>query len=107
MNFTERSLQLYQGTTKNSEARKVILDSESLDELKEAAKGKAPDDYVFTWTTGNKKGKRIRDFRECWNMACEAAKLPELLFHDLRRSAVRRMVRRGVKPLLRGVSPVI
>jgi integrase len=100
VNFVENSVNLYQGTTKNSQARKVVLDSESLDELKEAAKGKGPDDYVFTWTTGNNRGKRVRDFRECWNMACEAAKLPELLFHDLRRSAVRRMVRRGVKQLV-------
>jgi integrase len=100
VNFTERSLHLYQGTTKNSQPRKVVLDSECLEDLKEVAKGKGPDDYMFTWTTGNKKGKRIRDFRESWDMACEAAKLPGLLFHDLRRSAVRRMVRRGVKTLV-------
>ena len=100
VSFAEKSIHLFQGTTKNSQPRKVVLDSASLEEIKEAAKGKGPDDYVFTWTTGNKKGKRIRDFRECWNMACEAAKLPELLFHDLRRSAVRRMVRRGVPPLV-------
>src|SRR5271165_557305 len=100
VNFTDRSLHLYQGTTKNSQPRKVVLDAASLEEIKEATKGKGPDDYVFAWTTGNKKGKRIRDFRECWNMACKAAKLPELLFHDLRRSAVRRMVRRGVPPLV-------
>jgi integrase len=77
-----------------------VLDSASLEEIKEAAKGKEPDDYVFTWTTGNKKGKRMRDFRTSWNTACEAAKFPQLLFHDLRRSAVRRMVRRGVPPLV-------
>ena len=59
INFADRSLNLYQGTTKNSQARKVVLDSTSLEEIKEAAKGKGPDDYVFTWTTGNKKGKRI------------------------------------------------
>jgi integrase len=100
INFADRSLHLYQGTTKNSQARKVVLDSASLEEIKEAAKGKGPDDYVFTWTTGNKKAKRIRDFRTSWNTACEAAKLPELLFHDLRRSAVRRMVRRGVPQLV-------
>jgi integrase len=99
VNFAEKSIHLFQGTTKNSQPRKVVLDSESLDELKDAAKGKGPNDHVFTWTTGNKKGQRIRDFRECWNLSCEAAKLPGLLFHDLRRSAVRRMVRRGVRTL--------
>ena len=96
VNFADKNLHLYQGTAKNSQPRKVVLDSASLEEIKEAARGKGPDDYVFTWTTGIKKGKHIRDFRTSWNTACEAAKLPQLLFHDLRRSAVGRMVRRGV-----------
>jgi integrase len=100
VNLTDRTLNLYKGTTKNSTSRKIVLDDESLGAIKEALKGKGPDDYVFTWTTGNKKGKRIRDFRECWKDACKAAKLPQLLFHDLRRSAVRRMVRRGVPTLV-------
>jgi integrase len=78
----------------------VVLDAVSLEEIKEAARGNGPGDYVFTWTTGNKKGKRIRDFRTSWNTACEAAKLPHRLFHNLRRSAVRRMIRRGVPPLV-------
>ena len=82
VDLMDRSLQLYQGTTKNSQARKAALDETVLKEIRDLAKGKGPDDYVFTWTTGNKKGKRIRDFRECWGMACEAAKLPGLLYHD-------------------------
>ena len=56
------------------------------------AKGKAPDAYLFTW--GN--GDRILDFRAAWKKACDAAGVPDLLFHDLRRSSVRRMLRRGV-----------
>jgi hypothetical protein len=56
VNFADKNLHLYQGTAKNSQPRKVVLDSASLDEIKEAARGKGPDDYVFTWPTGNKKG---------------------------------------------------
>ena len=36
------------------------------------------------------------DFRGTWAKVISAADLPDLLVHDLRRSAVKRMIRRGV-----------
>lgn len=54
--------------------------------------GKSPDDAVFTRGSGND----VKDFRVTWNKVTLAAGCPGLLFHDLRRSAVRNMVRAGI-----------
>ncbi len=53
---------------------------------------KKPSDYVFT----REDGERIQDFRGAWTAATKAAGVPALLVHDLRRSAVRRMIQRGI-----------
>jgi hypothetical protein len=48
-------------------------------------------EYLFA-----RGSKPIRDFRARWNQACEEAGVPGLLFHDLRRTAVRNLRRAGV-----------
>jgi len=48
-------------------------------------------DYVF-----HRDGEPVLDFRGAWDKAVTAIGRPTLLFHDLRRSAVRNMIQAGV-----------
>ncbi len=46
----------------------------------------------------HKDGKHLGDWRKAWKRACREAGYPHLLFHDLRRTAVRNHDRAGVRP---------
>jgi integrase len=51
---------------------------------------------VATTRGGPKEPRAIRAFTKAWAAACRAAGCPCRIPHDLRRTAVRNMVRRGV-----------
>lgn len=93
INLGARTIRLWRGTTKSGEPRfvKMAPGSDVLVLLTACCVDKLPDDHVF-----DRNGRPIRDFRERWNKLTKAAGLEGLLFHDLRRSAVRNMVRSGV-----------
>jgi integrase len=92
VDLINNTIMLYSGETKNGEGRTVALTEECRQIVTELRKGKQPEDRLFTW----ENGEPVKDFRETWDKITEAAGVPGLLFHDLRRSAVRNMVRRGV-----------
>jgi integrase len=55
--------------------------------------------WVFVWTDSMRRcmpGTPIRSFRKSWRTACREAGLPGRVPHDMRRSAVKSMVERGV-----------
>jgi integrase len=92
VDLLNRSLALDPGTTKNSEGRIVKLTSGTDELVKQCTFGKIANDFLIS----RQDGRPVRDFRTSWATLVKTAELPGLLFHDLRRSAVRNMVRRGV-----------
>jgi integrase len=87
-----RVIRLDPGTTKNRDGREVSM-SQSVSALLSACiSGKQPDDFVFT----RSDGKPVLCFKKTWRNACVAAGVPNLLFHDLRRTAARNLRRAGV-----------
>jgi integrase len=89
-------------STKNKTARVVVMTNGVLELVSACVQDKGPGDYVFSRGRGP-----VKDFRGAWWNLCVKAGLGKfvegkyegLLFHDLRRSGVRNLVRAGVRVL--------
>lgn len=81
--------------TKNKDGRSFGFDGEALDIMRRRVAARRLDcPLIF-----HRAGRPIVAFDERWKAALKAAKLPPgRLFHDLRRSAVRSLIRAGVDP---------
>ncbi len=78
--------------SKSQEGRVLPLAGELLEVVERTRAKRRPDcPFVF-----HDDGHPIGNFRKAWRTACRAAGLNEILVHDLRRAAVRNMVRAGV-----------
>jgi integrase len=85
-------MSLFAETTKSAQSRKVAMPPDIREAVEAGWVGKQPDAHVFTWPSG----EPILDFRVSWDKARRAAGVPDLNFHDLRRSFVRRSQRKGI-----------
>ena len=85
-------VRLEAGETKNRKGRTVYLD----DELKAALKEQFVNRRLGCPFIFHYRGRQIKDFRSSWKRACKEVGLKDRLFHDLRRTAVRNMVRAGI-----------
>ena len=87
-----RELCLRPEVSKNKDGRPLPLRGELLEIIQRAHEKRRPEcPYVF-----HDDGQPIGDFRKAWNTACKKAGLSGIIVHDLRRTAVRNMVRAGI-----------
>jgi integrase len=101
VDFDAGLITLEKGATKNDDARSVpILDGDMRDLLQESWKEREANWPQSPWMF-SRAGVPIKDFRISWEDACKRAGVPDLKFHDLRRTAVRNMRRAGVPQVVR------
>lgn len=108
VDFAAGEVRLDAGTTKNHEGRvfpmtgelRRVLEAQHT-EHERLKKGGQIEPWVFFRMVANGRGgekqpKRIVTFGTAWKRACRAAGCPGRIPHDLRRTAVRNLVRAGI-----------
>jgi integrase len=92
IDFEYSVIRLRQENSKNKNGRVIKLSGDLFNIIARANERRRPDCVnVF-----HIDGRNIGSFRKTWLRSCKAAGLSGLLVHDLRRSAIRNMVRSGI-----------
>jgi integrase len=99
--FEAGQITLEKGETKNDDPRSVPILEGDMMNLLLAAKKERDERWPDSPWVFNRQGEPIKDFRWSWDEACKRAGVPDLNFHDLRRTAVRNMRRDGVPQVVR------
>jgi integrase len=101
VDFAEGFITLEGQATKNGAARALPILEGDMRRLLLEAKQERDEQWPQCAYVFNRQGEPILDFRASWEAACKRAGVPELKFHDLRRTAVRNMRRDGVPQVVR------
>ena len=101
VDLQERIVRLPLGTTKSKEGRLLPMFGELHEVLSMQKANREVNCPDSDWVFARQDGQPIRDFRRAWFRALKQANLskdgePARLFHDLRRTGVRNLVRAGV-----------
>jgi integrase len=91
IDLLDGTIRLRDTTTKNGEPRQINLTEETRKLLAPCITAKNAGDAVFS-----RGSEPVKYFAASWEKITDAAGCPGLLFHDLRRCAVRNMVRAGI-----------
>jgi integrase len=101
VDFEAGLITLDKGETKNDDPRSVPILDGDMGDLLRAAKKERDEKWPTSPWVFSRGGERIIDFRWAWDEACKRAGVPDLNFHDLRRTAVRNMRRAGIPQVIR------
>jgi integrase len=101
VDFESGFISLRTGETKNGQGRAVPIVDGDMRELLCKAKKDRDADWPNCQNVFSRSGEPIKSFRASWRKACIVAGVPELNFHDLRRTAVRNMRRAGIPQVVR------
>ncbi len=105
VNRETQMIEIRQENTKNKEPHRIPL----VDELAEIIERRWQARVIqnLDGTTGLAEfvfhcgdGRPVGEFRKSWKSACKKAGMPGILFHDLRRSAVRNLDRDGISQVV-------
>jgi integrase len=99
--FESGFITLKPSETKRGKARTVPIVPGDMEGLLKVAKQEWDASWPDSPWVFNRQGERIKDFRRTWEKACESAGVPELKFHDLRRTTVRNMRKAGIEQAVR------
>ncbi len=95
LNAPQPQFRLYPDATKNGEGRVIPIYGDMIEAFRQQVEMTQRLYPGCTWLFHN-QGEPIQTFYKAWKTATELAGLSGLLFHDLRRTAVRNLIRSGV-----------